>query len=98
MINGEDCLPHLFLVHNSVLYLSEISGNKLRTDLAKTIRINKMRPETLQRILHTIYSRTSLIRTPKGQSEVSVLERCPYKRGHYDDVTFMTPLTVLSVQ
>ena len=44
------------------------------------------------------YSRTSLIRTPKGQSEVSVLERCPYKRGHYDDVTFMTPLTVLSVQ
>ena len=24
------------------------------------------------------YSRTSLIRTPKGQSKVSVLERCPY--------------------
>ena len=23
---------------------------------------------------------------------MSVLERCPYKRGHYDDVTFMTPL------
>ena len=45
-----------------------------------------------------MYSRTSLIRTPKGQSEVSVLERCPYKRGHYDDVTFMTPLTVLGVQ
>ena len=44
------------------------------------------------------YSQTSLIRSPKGQSEVSVLERCPYKRGHYDDVTFMTPLTVLSVQ
>ena len=45
-----------------------------------------------------VYCRISLIRTPKGQSEVSVLERCPYKRGHYDDVTFMTPLTVLSVQ
>ena len=44
------------------------------------------------------YSRTSLIRTPKGQSEVSVSERCRYKRGHYDDVTFMTALTVLSVQ
>ena len=44
------------------------------------------------------YSRTSLIRTRKGQSEGSVLERCPYKRGHYDDVNFMTPLTVLSVQ
>ena len=29
-----------------------------------------------------------LIRTPKGQSEVSALERCTYKRGHYDDVTF----------
>ena len=34
----------------------------------------------------------------EGQREVSVLERCPYKRGHYDDVTVMTPLTVLSVQ
>ena len=45
-----------------------------------------------------IYSRTSLIRTPKGQSEASVIERYPYKRGHYDDVTFLTPLTVLSVQ
>ena len=44
-----------------------------------------------------IVSRTSLIRTPKGQSEVSVLERRPYKTGYYDDVTFMTPLTVLSV-
>ena len=28
------------------------------------------------------YSRTSLIRTPKGQSKVSVLERCPFYRGH----------------
>ena len=45
-----------------------------------------------------MYSRASLIRTPKGQSKVSVLERCLYKEGHYDDVTFMTPLTVLSVQ
>ena len=45
-----------------------------------------------------MYSRTSLIRTLKGQSEVSVLESCPYIGGHYDDVTFMTPLTVLSVQ
>lgn len=27
-----------------------------------------------------------------GQSE---LERCAYKRGHYDDVTFKTPLTGL---
>ena len=42
----------------------------------------------------TIYSRTSLIRTPKGQNEVFVLERCTYKRGHYDHVTFMTPLEV----
>ena len=38
------------------------------------------------------------MRTSKGQSEVSVLEKCPYKRGHYDDVTLMTPLTVLSLQ
>ena len=44
------------------------------------------------------YSRTSPIRTPKGQSEMSVLGRCPCKRGHYDDVTFMAALTVLSVQ
>ena len=42
----------------------------------------------------------SVIRTSKGQSEVFVLEteRGPYKRGHHDDVSFMTPLTVLSVQ
>ena len=41
----------------------------------------------------TITSRTSLIRTPKGQSKVSVLERCPFYRSHHDDVTFKTPLT-----
>ena len=56
----------------------------------------------LQGLLHRLlqsfeYSQTSLIRTPKGQSKVSILERCPYKRGHYNDVTFMTPLTVKSV-
>ena len=44
------------------------------------------------------YSWTSLIWTPKGQIKVSVLERCSYKRGHYDDVTSMTALTVLSIQ
>ena len=49
-------------------------------------------------ILITNYSRTSLIRTPKGQSKVSVLDRCPYKTGHYDNVTFMTLTAVLSVQ
>ena len=54
------------------------------------------RPGT--KICFHLYSRTSLIRTLKGQSKLSVLERCPCKRGHYDDVTFMTPLTVLSVQ
>ena len=37
--------------------------------------------------------RTSLIQTPKGQIEVSVLERSPYKRGHYDEVIFMTRST-----
>ena len=47
----------------------------------------------------THYSLTSLIQTPKGHGKVSVLERCQYKRAdHYDDVTFMTALTVLSVQ
>ena len=45
-----------------------------------------------------LYSRTSVIRTPKEQSEVSVLEKCPYRRGHYDNVTFMTLLTFLRVQ
>ena len=34
----------------------------------------------------------------KGQSEMFISVRCPYKRGHYDDITFMTPVTVLSVQ
>ena len=43
----------------------------------------------------TVYSRTSLIRTPKGQSKVSLSERCPFYRGHYDDVNFKLPLTVL---
>ena len=43
------------------------------------------------------YSRTSLIRTAKGQSEVSELYRCPYRRGHYDDVTIRTPMTGYSV-
>ena len=33
-----------------------------------------------------MYHRTSLIKTPKEQSEVSVLERCPYK-----EVTMMHP-------
>ena len=27
----------------------------------------------------------------KGRGEVSVLEMCPYKRGHYNNVTFTTP-------
>ena len=27
------------------------------------------------------YSQTSLIRTPKGQNQVSALQRCPYYRG-----------------
>ena len=43
------------------------------------------------------YSRASPIRTQKGQNEVSVLVRCPYKRGEYDDVTFMSRVTDLSV-
>ena len=42
-------------------------------------------------------SRTSLIRTPKGQSKVSVLERCPLYRGHEYYVTLKAPLMVLSV-
>ena len=44
------------------------------------------------------YSRASPIRTQKGQNEVSVLVRCPYKRGEYDDFTFMSRVTDLSVQ
>ena len=27
------------------------------------------------------YSQTSLIRTPKGQNQLSALQRCPYYRG-----------------
>ena len=45
-----------------------------------------------------LYSQTSLIWTAKGQTVVSILDRCPYKRGHYDNMTFTTPLTVLSVK
>ena len=43
------------------------------------------------------YSRTSLRRTPKGQSKVSVLERCPLYRGREYYVTLKAPLMVLSV-
>ena len=43
------------------------------------------------------YSLTSQIRTPKGQSKVSVLERCPLYRGHEYYVTLKAPLMVLSV-
>ena len=31
--------------------------------------------------LFSVYSQTSLIRTPKGQNKVSALQRCPYYRG-----------------
>ena len=29
---------------------------------------------------------TSALRTPKGQSNVSILERCPFHRGHSNEV------------
>ena len=56
------------------------------------ISLQKKLDLTLFSVRGSQYSRT------EGQSEVFVLERCPYKRGYYDEVTFMTPLTVLSVQ
>ena len=31
----------------------------------------------------------------KEQNKVSVLGRCPFYRGHYNDITFKLPLTVL---
>ena len=52
--------------------------------------------EDLQRTSNLFCSRAFLMRTPKGRSEVSVLEGCPHKRRQYDDVTSTTPLTVLS--
>lgn len=45
-----------------------------------------------------LYSRTSIIHTPKGQSKVSVFERFPVYRGRYDDVTFKTPVRVKDVK
>ena len=50
----------------------------------------------LQKTSDLFCSRAFLMRTPKGRSEVSVLEGCPNKRGQYDDITFTAPLTVLS--
>ena len=35
------------------------------------------------------YSQTSLIRTPKGQSQVSALQRCSYYRGRKCTVRFL---------
>ena len=43
-------------------------------------------PQYKYEIFHR-YSRTSLIRTPKGQRKVSVLERGPLYRGHESYVT-----------
>ena len=45
-------------------------------------------------MFNMFYSRTSLIQSPEGHGKVSVLERSPFYRGHHDDVTFKTPLTV----
>ena len=69
---------------------------KSLAQIASAIRIKF--PILYPHILVRYYSWTSLIWTPKGQSKVSVLERCLYYRGHHDDVTCKTPLTVLSVQ
>ena len=44
-----------------------------------------------------LYCRTSLIRTPKGQSKASVLERCPLYGGYEYYVTLKAPLMVSSV-
>ena len=61
-------------------------------------RLNSLKLISWNQTVHYSTLNLSLIRTPKGRSEVSVLERCPYKRAdHYDYVTFMTALTVLSV-
>ena len=32
-------------------------------------------------VTNKLYSQTSLIRTPKGQSQLPGLQRCPYYRG-----------------
>ena len=59
----------------------------LQTDMSAT---SFLREKSWERQIsrHTLrnlfywYNRTSLIRTPKGQNKVSVLERCPLYRGH----------------
>ena len=70
-----------------------ISSNKLLEMVE--LRPRQTMVDHLQSLVRHNYSRTRLIRT---SIQGSVLERCPYKRGHYDDVTLMTPLPVLSVQ
>ena len=56
----------------------QVNRNREKTGISSRIRFTSEEE----------YRRASLIRTQKGQSEVSVLERCPYKGGHYDNVTF----------
>ena len=41
-----------------------------------------------------LYSQTSLIQTPKGQSKVSILERCLLYTGHDYYITLKAPLMV----
>ena len=47
-------------------------------------------------VLDTVYL-LQLIWTSKGRSKVSVLERCPYYRGHEYDVALKAPLTIRNV-
>lgn len=72
--------------------LSQIAGPPCKSQyLARDIPELSLPPPPKEK---KEYSRTSLIQTPKGQSKVSVLERCPFYRGHYDDGAFKLPLTV----
>ena len=40
-----------------------------------------LRFNILRNAKYYYYSQTSLIRTPKGQNQLSALQRCPYYRG-----------------
>ena len=90
-LKGRSQVKHMRIWYHSL-------GDLLVTRHARETESEKRFWNTQTTLVELNYSGISLIRTPKGQSEVSVLERCPYKRGHYDDVTFITPFTVLNVK
>ena len=61
-------------------FISSVALTIIVCVLYADLSICKSENRILERLVKK-YSHTSLIRTPKGQNQVSALQRCPYYRG-----------------